>query len=100
MTKRKPIKINLNRTSHIGKERNGKNLRKTSVSLQTYVYVFLMLTLCTLKAFEPLFTVDRGESMTHFLFLHHYGAPYYMMICIYVRKDVKDECTCKCCIVV
>ena len=34
--------------------------------------VFLISTFCTLKAFGRHFTVGKGESVTHFLFLHHF----------------------------
>ena len=39
--------------------------------------VFLMPTLHTLTAFGPQFTADRCESVTHFIFLYHYGGPCY-----------------------
>ena len=43
---------------------------------------FLMLNFRTLKVFVPWFNVDRGESVTHFLFLHHFGEPHCRMISI------------------
>ena len=37
------------------------------------VYVFLLPNLRTLQGFGPRFTADRSESVTHFLFLCHFG---------------------------
>ena len=37
-------------------------------------------------AFELQFTADRGKSVTHFLFLHIFGKPYYRVIGDYIKK--------------
>ena len=55
------------------------------------VCMFLMLTFCTFKACVPPFTMDRGNSVTHFIFLHHFGWPHNSNLYLVVGEDVKDE---------
>jgi hypothetical protein len=64
------------------------------VKFKNYIYcLFLMPNLYPLNAFGLCFTADRGECVTHFLFLHLFGRPHYKMI--HTRMTVF-----KCCIVV
>ena len=54
-----------------------------------------MPILFTLLAFEPCFTADRGESMTHFIFLP-LGETIYRMICIYMNYKISKMSVCVC----
>ena len=55
-----------------------------------------MCVVCALLAFEPHFTVNRGEGMAHFLFLH-FDRKHYKMMCI-CKWGVKDESELYCCV--
>ena len=48
------------------------------------ICVCLMPTFSTFKALKPSFTADRGEDLTHFLCLHHYGGTH-TRLCVSVN---------------
>ena len=56
--------------------------------------MFIIPTLRTLNTFGPLFTADRGEISALLREATSQDDVY-----MYVWQDVKDECMCKCCIV-
>ena len=64
------------------------------------VCVFLISTLRAIKEFEPRFTVDRGDSVTYFQFLHVFGMPYCRVMYMLQWEDAKDDYISNCCIVV
>ena len=53
--------------------------------------VILKPTLIATKAFEPRYAGDRGETVTHLQFLHHFGEPH-CKICNYKVEKVARAC--------
>ena len=62
----------MQRTSSSLREIAHYNSNKNEICLCVCVCV-IMLILFTFLAFGPCFTADRGYSVAHFIFLHHFG---------------------------
>ena len=56
--------------------------------------VFLMLIVCRLKMFGLCFTVDGGEGVSHFLFLHQFSGPHYRVMCICKYEKISSMSVC------
>ena len=46
------------------------------------------------SAFGPRFIADRGEKVTHFLCLHHFGWSHYRMLCISKFQQISRMSVC------